>query len=36
MRGIPIVKVEYVLPVNSSIYVPEKSKQRDHLHNKKF
>lgn len=31
MRGIQIVKVEYVLPVNSSIYVPEKSKQRDHL-----
>ena len=36
MRGIQIVKVEYVLPVNSSKYVPEKSKQRDHLHNKKF
>lgn len=36
MRGIQIVKVEYVLPINSFIFVPQKSKQRDDLRNRKF
>ena len=29
-------EVEYVLPINEFIFVPEKSKQRDDLRNMKF